>query len=126
MSTLPKSSLVVDTPSKVRVSLYGHGNVKSFKNQKQIIPARNGKPPLLITKPERKKQMEGLIRDLLSLFVSASLTSESATSTECSQLSSIASLLPKDDSRHWIPVITVTAEDCEEGHEGVEITVERL
>jgi hypothetical protein len=126
VSTSPKSSLVVDTPSKVKVSLYGHGNIRSFKNSKQLIPARKGKPPLLITHPEIKKQMEGIIRDLLSLFVSASQTNARETSTGCSPLSLIASYLPEDDSRQWIPVQTVTDADCEKGHEGVDITIQRL
>jgi len=114
------------TPSKVTVRLYGHGNVKSFKNQKQIIPARKGRPPLLVTKPERKKQMEGIIRDIVSLLVSASQTIGPVTSTACSRRSSIALLLPEDDSRQWIPRILIESSQAAPGEEGVDVTIERL
>jgi len=126
VSTSPKSSLVVDTPSKLKVSLYGHGNVRSFKNTKQIVPARNGKPPFLVTHPEIKKQMDGIIRDLLSLLISASQTIGHETSTGSSRRSLIASLLPEDDSRQWIPRILVECAEVAPGEEGVDLTIERL
>jgi hypothetical protein len=109
----------MDTPSKVTVRLYGHGNVVSFKNKKRIIPGRNGSPPLLVTKPEAKKQMEAIIRDIVSLLISASQTSASGTSTASSRRSSIALLLPEDDSRQWIPRILIECSEVAPGEEGV-------
>src|SRR5947208_1736386 len=113
-------------PSKLRVSLSGHGNIRSFKNKKRIIPGRNGKPPQLVTEGPTAKQMEAIIRDLLSLFISASQTDANGISTACSRQSLIASYLPGDDSRHWIPRILVECTDVTPGYEGVDITIERL
>jgi hypothetical protein len=116
----------MDTASKVTVRLYGHGNIVSFKNKKRIIPGRNGSPPLLVTKPEAKKQMEAIIRDIVSLLISASQTSASGTSTASSRRSSIALLLPGDDSRQWIPRILIECSDVAPGEEGVDVIIERL
>jgi len=113
-------------PLKLTVSLYGHGNIRSFKNTKQIVPARNGRPPFLVTQPEIKKQMEGIILDLLSQFISASQTNADGTSTGCSRRSLIASYLPGDDSRQWIPRQLVECTEVAPGLEGVDITIERL
>ncbi len=126
MSTSRKSSLEVDTPSKVRVSLYGHGNIRSFKNHKQLIPAGKGRPARLITDKGKQKQMDGIIRDLLSLFISASQTNADGISMACSRQSLIASYLPGDDSRQWIPRILIECTDVELGDEGVDLTIERL
>lgn len=42
------------------------------------------------------------------------------------KLSSIASLLPLDDSRQWLPEIVILDKQVEPGQEGADILIERL
>jgi hypothetical protein len=112
-------------PSKLRVSLYGLGHVPAFKNRKWAAIKPDGSARV-VKDLKVQKRMEAIIRDLLSLFISASQTNERGTSMACSRQSLIASYLPGDDSRHWIPRILVECTDVTPGYEGVDITIERL
>ena len=122
----------------ITLHINGMGHVPSFKNQKQIAGLRgDGKnrwkgKPVLLTKFERKRWMDAAILSFVSQLRSAIPTTTLATPTEPSPPSSTASserlseYVPLDDSRQWIPQISVICQDCAKGDEGATITIERI
>lgn len=85
-----------------------------------------GGRPSLITKPEYRKWMDRAIRSFEFQLRSALATRETGTSTGPLPLSSIALWLPLDDSRKWIPEISVSTLLCSKGDEGADIVIERI
>lgn len=84
------------------------------------------KNPLLITRPDLQKRMAKLTEDLKSQLESAYQTAIDGISTGCSLVSWIASHVPADDCWELVPEIQITAELCEPGKEGAEITITPL
>lgn len=95
------------------------GHVPSFKNCKQIMRKR------LVTKPEIQEWMENATASFESQLRSALATIGIETTTGRIQLSSIASFMPLDDSRKWIPSHSVLTQLVSKGEEGVDILIER-
>ena len=110
---------------KIELRVVGLGNVPGKKNSKQIIPARNGRPPLLITDPKIKKFCDQLTVSFVSQFVSNSAIENAATSTDA-RLQSLIHSLPHDDCWEVIPVLLSTGELCKKGEEGCFITIEPI
>lgn len=104
----------------IRLSIRGQGHCPSFKNSKVLARGR------MFTKPEYQEWMEKAILAMAYQLRSIAQTSATGTLTEPQLRSWIASSLPLDDSRHWIPKLTVEAVDCEKGMEGADIVIEIL
>ncbi|HEU4345894.1 MAG TPA: hypothetical protein VFU31_30450 [Candidatus Binatia bacterium] len=131
-TTNPKSFPVI------RLEIRGVDNIASFKNQKQIIslPIKGSQKckecgkrdvrPMLITKPERQQQMKSITESLESQLYSALATTGLEITMAPIPLSKIASLLPLDDSRQWIPELCVSTLLVAKGEEGADITIERI
>lgn len=108
----------------LRVERMGH--VPSFKNNKRAILDRSTGKMRTLTDRKTKKWMAECIRNfelqlnlLFQINVSETLTAAKARSL-------IASLLPLDDSRQWIPEQHIYCREVEKGHEGATITIESL
>src|SRR3990167_9633469 len=111
----------------ILISLQGHGPPVSFKNSKAIFRnCKNGKP-FIATKPEYKTWMERVTRDLQSQLNFLFQTIEGATSTAVHQpcLTALLQHCTKfDDSRQWIPSLTVRARSAETDE--IRITIELI
>ena len=122
----------------VRLKVRGVENVASFKNSKEIIqlPIKGSQKcsgcgkrpgrPMLITKKERKQQMDAITASFESQLRCELATRGIATLTGRSLLCSIASWVPLDDSRKWIVEINVSSLPVAKGDEGADITIERI
>lgn len=105
--------------------------VCSFKNRKRIAGLRrlpNGDwrgAPTLITRPDVKRRMIEIERELESELRSTFQTAESGTTTECSQRSLTVSLPQSDDWRE-IEIGSVKTVLCKPGEERAVITIEKL
>ena len=122
----------------VHLKVRGVENVASFKNSKEIIQLPiKGTPkcgqcgkrpgrPMLITKPERKKQMAAITESFVSQLQCELATRGIATLTGRSLLCSIASWVPLDDSRKWIVEINVSSLPVAKGDEGADIVIDRI
>lgn len=108
----------------IELKVRGLAEVPSFKNSKQIV--RLGKKAALITKPERQKWMEQAIQSFESQLRSAFQMKGIEITTGPSALSSIASLLPLDDSRKWIPQHSVNTLLVSKEEAGADILIERI
>lgn len=124
--TSPTSST---TPPLLRGTLIlkvqGLEHVPSFKNSKEIIPGKNGRRSMLITKPERQKWMEHAIASFTSQLRSLLATSATGTTTGPIPLSRIVLSLPLDDSRKWIVSHFVRTQLVSKGSEGAVIEISR-
>ncbi|MDQ5979492.1 MAG: hypothetical protein QG602_2466 [Verrucomicrobiota bacterium] len=108
------------SPIVLRVD--GLGHVPSFKNAKMILWRQRR----IMTKPEYQVWMERVVESFVSQLRSELATRGIATTTGLSALSQIASLLPLDDSRKWIPAHCVSTQLVSKGNEGADITIERI
>ena len=105
---------------RIVVYVRGVGHIPSFKNSKLLTRGR------LITKPEYQKQMRK-ITDVIECQLRSQLAMKgTGITTGPIPLSRIASLLPLDDSRKWIPEHSVTTALCSKGQKGANITIERI
>ena len=102
----------------INLAVYGIGHVPSFKNSKLLTRGR------LITDPKKQEWMEWCIQSFVSQLRSALQTRGIATTTGPIPLSKIASLLPLDDSRKWIPEHSVSTRLVSKGSEGAELVIE--
>lgn len=122
----------------IRLEIRGVDNIASFKNQKQIITLpikgsskcrtcgkRPGRP-MLITKPERQQQMKSITESFVSQLYSALATNGLAITMAPIPLCKIASFLPLDDCRQWIPEHCVSTLLVAKGEEGADIVIERI
>lgn len=114
------------SPTQIRLTIRGLGNVPSFKNTKSIYRNHKTGRPFIATKKEYKETMQQIIRSIESQLCSAFQTSTAAMPTAPSLAFWIASSLPLDDSRQWIPAISALAVKVEPGDEGCDILIERL
>lgn len=122
----------------IHLKVRGVDNITSFKNSKDIVqlPIKGAQKcqtcgkrpgrPMLITKKERKQQMELITASLESQLFSALATSGLAITMAPIPLCKIASLLPLDDSRQWIPELCVSTLLVAKGEEGADIMIERI
>lgn len=94
------------------------GHVPTFKNSKMIARGR------LITDPKKQAWMDRCIDSFVYQLRSAFQTRGIATTTGPIPLSRIASLLPLDDSRKWIPSHSVNTRLVPKGQEGAELVIE--
>jgi hypothetical protein len=111
----------------IRLTIRNLGHVPAFKNSKIIRRpwGKNGKP-IIATKDEYKKWMEQVILSIASQLSSAYRINGGETATALSLPSWIASSLPLDDSRQWIPCMAVNALDVPPGEEGADILITRM
>lgn len=92
----------------------------SFKNRKMLTRGR------LITSPKNQKWMEECIQSFVSQFDFYFPIIDDVMQMGPSRQFLIASSLPLDDSRQWIPELHVICEEIEKGSEGAVITIEAL
>jgi len=104
----------------IKLSLKGLGHVPSFKNSKMLSRGN------LITAPKKQKWMQRAIRNIESQLRYAFRTRGIEITTGPSALCSIASLVPLDDSRKWIPTHSVSTLLVSKGEEGADIVIEPL
>lgn len=111
---------------KVVLAVRHQGPVPAFKNKKRaIMDLRSGRLRTL-TEPKAKRWMEECIRSFELQFFSDIVINEGAILTAPYPHSLIASLLPQDDSRQWIPSLRVDVEEVPRGQEGAQIIIERI
>lgn len=111
---------------KIVLSVKNQGPVPTFKNNKRVaINQHNGKS-FIMTDQKTKDWMKECIRSFELQLFCATRIGGGATLTAPLPHSSIASLLPLDDSWTWCPEINIRAELCEKGCEGATITIERI
>ncbi len=79
-----------------------------------------------MTKPETQHWMDAVILSFESQLRSALAMRGIATTTGLSALSQIASLLPLDDSRKWMPAHCVSTQLVPKGQEGCDVAIERI
>lgn len=106
--------------TSVTLTIEGLGHVPSFKNSKLLTRGRT------ITKPEYQAWMERAVRSIVSALRSEFQTRGIEITMGPSALSSIACLLPLDDSRQWIPEHSVTTQCVSPGQEGAVVKIERI
>lgn len=104
----------------VTIAIEGLGHVPSFKNSKLLSRGRT------ITKPEYQEWMDRVVRSIGSQLRSEFQTRGIEITMGPSALSLIASLLPLDDSRQWIPEHSVTTQCVSPGQEGAVVKIERI
>jgi len=105
---------------KIVLAVKNQGHVPSFKNCKRVVRNR------LITRPDVKKWMERCIQSFESQLFCESQTTELVTLTGPQAPYSIASCIPLDDSRQWIPELHVLCQEVNKGEEGATIIIEQL
>lgn len=109
--------------SSATLLIQGVGNIPSFKNSKMVARGR------LITDPKKQKLMQQIIQDLQSTLTSAFRTIGEGTATGQS-LPCLTALCAHstdfDDSRQWIPKLSVEGRKCNDGEEGATITITLL
>jgi hypothetical protein len=105
---------------RIKLVIQGLGEIPSFKNSKLLTRGR------IITDPKKQQKMEALTRVIASLLASAAPIPDGGTLTEQHLQSWIASSLPLDDSRQWIPELLISSRDVDRGNEGVDILIEKL
>jgi hypothetical protein len=111
--------MITDNTNSVRLYVKGF-HIPSFKNSKMLTRGK------LITNPKMQRQMEEIIRSLGSQLLSCARTLEGETLTGPQAQSLIASLLPEDDSRQWIPELVINSRDCDKGNEGAIVEINRV
>jgi len=107
----------VSNSTPIRLVVQGLGSVPSFKNSKMLTRGR------LITDPKKQKWMDACIASFESQLRSELRTRGIATTTGPIPPSRIASLLPLDDSRKWIPEHCVRTLLVSKGSEGAELVI---
>lgn len=95
------------------------GHCPSFKNSKLILWSQRR----IMTKPENQHWMEKVTQSFESQLRSALATRGIETTTGPIPLSKIASLLPLDDSRKWIPAHSVSTRLVSKGNEGADVEI---
>lgn len=81
---------------------------------------------MLVTEARTKKWMEKCIQDFVLQLTCATPTIDGATLMAPHPRSLIASSVPADDSRQWIPELIIRESNCEPGEEGATITIEEI
>ena len=128
---MPASPMPASQPSAAIV-LTIQGTVPSFKNRKRIGGLTRWGPdlwkgtPTLITRPDVKRRMDQLTRDIASALNSESVTAGAGTTTGWSLRSWIVSSLPADDCWTEIEIGSVRTVLVPKGQEGATVTIERL
>lgn len=92
----------------------------SFKNSKLLTRGK------LITKPEYQRIMQEITHAFESGLRSATLIADIETWTEGCHVVSTVWLQRFDDSRQWLPSLSVTGLEVEKGQEGCDLTLELL
>lgn len=106
---------------KISLAVRQQGHVPSFKNKK-----RSSRKGHIYTEPKTKKWMDQCIHNFVSQLFIASRITEGGTLTVPPPRSLIASSLPLDDSRQWIPELHSLCEIVPKGEEGAIILIEKL
>lgn len=106
---------------KIVLSVKQQGHVPSFKNKKRVTKKFG-----LITHPKIKRWMEQCIQSFESQLFIESRTIAGVILTGPPPLSLIASSLPLDDSRQWIPELHIYCEEVKPGEEGATIIIEKI
>lgn len=104
----------------IRLSIRGLLHCPSYKNSKMLARGR------LITDPKKQKWMDRCVLSFEFQLRSEFQTRGIEITTGPSALSLIASLLPLDDSRKWIPEHSASTLPVCKGEEGADILIERI
>ena len=105
---------------KIVLAVKNQDHVPSFKNCKRVVQNR------LITRPDVKRWMDQCIRSFESQLFCATRITGGVTPTAPSPHYLIASSLPLDDSRQWMPEQHLYCEEVKPGEEGATIIIEKL
>jgi len=111
---------------KIELAVKNQGHVPSFKTQKKAAIHKETGMPFVVSKKETKQWMKRCIQNFESQLLLLTLTTGDATLTAPCPPSSIASSLPQDDSRQWLPEIVVRCIEVEPGYEGATIIIEPI
>jgi len=109
---------------KIALVVRNVGHVPSFKNNKRAI-LDNGRMRTL-TEPKTKKWMEQVTDAFASQLFSLTQTNDAVIPMAPCPPSLIVSSLPLDDSRQWLPEITIKCVEVEKGDEGATIIIEPI
>lgn len=107
---------------KLSLTVSGLGHVPSFKNNKMLLR----KQGLLITDPKKQKWMDRCTRLFESQLRSGALIIGDVIWTEPCPRFLIAWCGQFDDSRQWIPEISVRWKTVPKGEEGATIILESI
>jgi hypothetical protein len=110
---------------KIELRIKNQGHVPSFKNNKRAIRLKNNNL-MLVTEKKTKAWMQKCIQSFESQLFSSTLTTGPVTSTVPHLRSLIASSLPQDDSRQWVPELNIRSEEVDAGEEGAIIIIEQI
>mgnify|MGYP001588752767 CR=1 FL=1 len=110
---------------KITLAVRHQGHVPSFKNNKRAIRLKRGGQKL-VTETKTKAWMERCILGFESQLFCGSATIGGGMPTGLQQRFLIASSLPLDDSRQFIPELHVYCEEVAKGEEGAIIIIEKL
>ena len=108
--------------SSVSFTLKEMGHTPSFKNSKMILWQQRR----IMTKPDHQHWMQKAVQSIESQLLCLPQMRGIGTMTGPQALSLIASFLPLDDSRKWIPEHSVNTRLVSKGSEGAEVLIERL
>jgi len=111
---------------KITLAVRHQGHVPSFKNAKRVVLNSQTKKPFLATRKDVKEWMNRCIQSFESQLFCDTLTTADATLMGPRLPSLTALLLPLDDSRQWVPELTVRSVDVDAGDEGAEIIIETI
>jgi hypothetical protein len=102
------------------------GNIAAFKNTKMMARNRRNGKIRPITDPKLQMKMDEITNAFTSQLSSVIRTIGGETLTAQQLRSSIASLVPLDDSWQWVPKLTIEAEACSKGNEGATVEIETI
>lgn len=121
-----ENALLGRWPTRIRLAVRQQGHVPAFKNKKRAIQDKRTGKMRTLTEPKVAEWMEQCIQSLESQLFLALATAAEGTLMGRSRQSWIASSLPLDDSRQWIPEQHIYCKDVTKGEEGAEIIIERI
>ena len=111
---------------KIVLVVRNQGHVPSFKTQKSAAINRKTGQPMIVSGGKIKRWMEQCIQSFESQLFCKSQMGGIETLTAPIPRSSIASLLPADDSWKHIPEQHIYAQQVKQGEEGATIIIEKL
>lgn len=114
--------------TRIALAVRHQGHIPSFKNNKRAVMIKTAHSERfgVVTKNSTRKWMKNCIRSFELQLFSSTVTTAQGMLTAHSRHSLIASSVPADDSRQWIPEIHVRCIEVPEGEEGAEIIIERI
>ena len=111
---------------KIVLSVKQQGHVPSFKTQKRAAINRQTGQAMIVTGRKEKEWMQRCIQSFESQLFCACQTIGPVTPTAPPLHCSIASSLPLDDSRQWLPELHVYVQEVRKDEEGATIIIEEI